>query len=116
MESRSTPWQGVTRSKGWSRPAHADHADLAALEAADRQAARERRRHGGPSRAAPPLAGRFVDGVEMLRDGTELHLASFCLADVELSLSGADHPAFTALKTEYADAGVATGPRHGAHH
>ena len=103
VESRSTPWQGVTRSKGWSRPAHADHADLAALEAADRQAARERRRHGGPSRAAPPLAGRFVDGVEILRDGTELHLASFCLADVELSLSGADHPAFTALKTEYAD-------------
>ena len=94
---------GKARSKGWSRPVHADHAELAALEAAERQAARERRRHGGPSRVAPPLDGRFVGGVEVLRDGTELHLASFCLADAELRLAGDDDPAFAALKVEYAD-------------
>ena len=91
------------RSKGWSRPVQADHAELAALEAAARQAARTRRRRGGPSRVAPPVDGRFVDGVEVLRDGTELHLASFDMADAELRLTGADDPAFAALKAEYAD-------------
>ncbi len=50
------------RAPGWSRPAQADHAELAALEAAERVVANERRRHGGPSRVAPPLAGRFVGG------------------------------------------------------
>jgi hypothetical protein len=88
---------------GWSRPAQADHAELAALEAAERQAARARRRHGGPTRTPPLVAGRFVDGVEVLRDGTELHLASFCLAETELRLVGEDDPAFATLKTEYAD-------------
>ena len=91
------------RSPGWSRPAQPDHAELAALEAAERQAARDRRRHGGPSRTAPPLDGRFAGGVEVLRDGTELYLASFGLADAELRLEGVDDPSFAALKTEYAD-------------
>jgi hypothetical protein len=108
------------RSKGWSRPAQADHAELAALEAAARTAARERRRHGGPCRLAPSLAGRFVGGMEVLRDGTELHLASFCMVDAELRLEGADDPAFAALKAEYADVlgGAPPGlpPRHGARH
>jgi hypothetical protein len=36
-------------------------------------------------------------------DGTELHLASFCLADAELCLEGADDPAFAALKVTYAN-------------
>ena len=93
----------ATPSPGWSRPTQADHAELAALEAAERQAARDRRRNGGPSRAAPPLAGRFAGGMEVLRDGTELHLASFCLADAELRLDGVDDPAFAALKAKYAD-------------
>ena len=53
-----------------------------------------------PSRG--PLR-RFVWGMEVLRDGTELHLASFGLADAELRLDGADDPAFLALKAEYAD-------------
>ena len=92
-----------TTSPGWSRPTQVDHAELAALEAAERQAARERRRRGGPSREAPPLAGRFAGGMEVLRDGTELHLASFCLADAELRLDGVDDPAFAALKAKYAD-------------
>jgi hypothetical protein len=74
-------------SKGWSRQVLADHAELAALEEADRQAARERRRHGGPSRVAPRLDGRFAEGVEVLSDGTELHLASFNVADAELRLA-----------------------------
>ena len=98
-----SPGPRGTRSKGWSRPVQADHAALAALEAAERQAARERRRHGGPSRAPPPLDGRFVGGVEVLRDGTELHLASFCMTDAELRLAGSDDPTFAALKVEYAD-------------
>ena len=101
---QSAPGPGTRGAwSGWSRPAQADHAELAALEAAERQAARERRRHGGPDRAAPPVAGRFVDGVDVLRDGTELHLASFCLADAELRLTGADDPAFAPLKAAYAD-------------
>ena len=41
--------------------------------------------------------------MEVLKDGTELHLASFCLADAELCLAGADDPAFAALKVKYAD-------------
>jgi hypothetical protein len=81
----------------------ADHAELAALEAAERSAARERRRHGGPSPAPPRLDHRFAGGLEVLRDGTELHLASFCLADVELRFAGDDDAAFAALKVGYAD-------------
>ncbi len=41
--------------------------------------------------------------MELLKDGTGLHLASFCLADAELRLEGADAPAFAALKIRYAD-------------
>ena len=41
--------------------------------------------------------------MEVLKDGTELHLASFCLADAELRLVGTDDPAFAALKVKYAD-------------
>ena len=89
------------RSTGWSRPLHADHADLAALESTQRQAARARRRPGLPPE--PHCAARFVDGVEVLQDGTELHLASFCLAEAEQRLGGTDDPAFAALKVKYAD-------------
>ena len=35
-----------------------------------------------------PCAGRFTDGVMVLKDCTELHVASFCLADAELRLAG----------------------------
>ena len=77
------------------------HAELAALEAAARQAASKRCRHSWPSRAAPHLPGRFINSVEVLRDGTELHLASFLLADAKLHLEGS--PAFSVLKAEYAD-------------
>ena len=90
-------------STGWSRPMQADHAELAAREAAERLAAHERRRHGRPDHPTPPLTARFVDGLEILRDGTELHLASFCLADAKLRLEGADNPAFASLTAEYAD-------------
>ena len=88
-------------SPGWSRPLHADHAELAATEAATAQAARARRRPGRPP--APRCVGRFADGMEVLKDGTELHLASFCLADAELRLAGCDDPGFAALKVRYAD-------------
>jgi hypothetical protein len=88
-------------SSGWSRPLYADHAELATVEAAAVQAARNRRRPGRPP--APHYVDRFADSVEVLKDGTELHLASFSLADAELRLEGADDVAFTALKAEYAD-------------
>jgi hypothetical protein len=39
--------------------------------------------------------------MEVLKDGTELHLASFCLADAELRLESTDDPAFAALKVKY---------------
>ena len=38
-----------------------------------------------------------------LRQKQVLHLASFCLADAELHLEGADDSAFAALKLRYAD-------------
>ncbi len=68
------------------------------------QAARARRHPGRPPEPQCGV-GRFADsdGVEVLKDGTELHLASFCLADAELRLVGADDPAFAALKVQYAD-------------
>ncbi len=94
----------VTQSTGWSRPAQADHAELAALEEAQRQAARARRHFRRPGRDPPPTPTcRFVDGLEVLRDGTELHLASFHPADAELRLAGVDDPAFAALTAKYAD-------------
>jgi hypothetical protein len=65
------------------------------------QAARARRRPGRPP--ATRCVGRFADGVEVLKDGMKLHLASCCLADAELRLEGADDPAFAALKVTYAD-------------
>jgi hypothetical protein len=73
------------RSPGWSLPVHADHAELLAVAAAALQAARARRRPG--RQPEPGYAGLFADGVEVLRDGTVLHLASFCLADAELHLA-----------------------------
>ena len=88
----------LRRSPGWSRPVHADHAALAALEAAQVQALR---RPGRPPE--PPHVERFADGVELLKDCTELHLVFFCLADAELQLQGTDDAAFAALKHEYAD-------------
>ena len=99
----------LRHSKGWSRPIHADHAELAAVEAATVRAARARRHPGCPPE--PRCIGRFADGVEVIKDGTELHLASFCLADAELRLAGADDPAFAALKVQYAD--VLGGAPHG---
>jgi len=99
--SAATTRTSPSRSSGWSRPLYADHAELAALEAAHRQATRARRRPGRPPE--PSTAGRFADGVEVLKDGTELHLASFCLEDSALHLAGADDPAFAAVKTKYAD-------------
>ena len=39
--------------------------------------------------------------MEVLKAGTELHLASFCLADAELLLEGADDPMFATLKAQY---------------
>ncbi len=52
---------------------------------------------------AQHLDGRFAEGIEALRDGTELHLASFHVADAELHLACDDDPDFAALKVEYAD-------------
>jgi hypothetical protein len=88
-------------STGWSRPLQADNAELAAVEAATAQAARARRHPGRPPE--PRCVGCFADGVEVLTDGTELHLASFCLADAELRLAGADDVSFAALKAKNAD-------------
>ena len=71
------PWSpGIADIRtGWSLPVHADHAELAAAEAAQLRAAHARRRPGRPPE--PCGVGRFADGVEVLKDGTALHLASF---------------------------------------
>ena len=49
----------------------------------------------GLSRVSP---ASLVGGVEVLRDGSVLHLASCFLAGTELRIEGADGPAFAALK------------------
>ena len=41
--------------------------------------------------------------MDVLKDGKELHPASFCLADTELRIEGADDPMFATLKAQYAD-------------
>ena len=64
---------------------------------------------GGSRSAAarePHCADRFVDGVEVLKDGTELHLATLCLAEAELRLTGTDDPAFAELKFKYVLSGA----------
>jgi hypothetical protein len=86
-------------STGWSRQLHAVHTELAAAEVATAQAARARRRPGRPP--VQRCISSFADGVEVLKDCTELHLASFCVADVELCLAGADDPAYSTLKVKY---------------
>ncbi len=112
---RPSPLPVPRRSTGWSRPVFAEHAELAAAEAAQLQAARARRR---PSRPAELRSvDHFATGMEVLKDGTELHLASFCLADAELHLNGADDPAFAALKARYSEPERGTGQgstRHAA--
>ena len=85
-------------STGWSWPLYADQAILTASEAAALQAARARR--GRWSRRAWDASRT---GWSALKDGTVLHLASFCLTDAELRLQGADDPAFAELKVRYAD-------------
>jgi hypothetical protein len=57
-----------------------------------------------------PDGGGSAAGAE-LKDGSELHFAYFCLADAELHLTGADDPAFAALKGRYSD--VLGGDPHG---
>jgi hypothetical protein len=69
---------------------------------------RARRRMG---KAPPPWVPRFVEGKELLDDGSVLHLATVRFADASLSLEGQDHPAFAALKAEFAD--VLRGPPPG---
>ena len=73
---------------------------LAALEAANCSTP-----PGRPPQDEPRNHGLFAqaDGMEVLTDGTEIHLASVCLADAELRLGGADDLAFSALKAQYAD-------------
>jgi hypothetical protein len=94
----TTPPAPVTprSSTGWSRPLHAE---LAAAEAATVQAARARDCPGWLPE--PRCVSRFADGLEVLKDGVELRLASFCLADAELRLAGADEQAaFATLKKQ----------------
>jgi hypothetical protein len=54
---------------------------------------------------SPTRTTRFVDGLEVLCDGSELHLVSFHPADVELPgrLAGADDRSFAAMTAKYAD-------------
>ena len=58
-------------STGWSRPLHADCAELSAVEAAALQAARARRRPPGPT------AGTGLRGVGRCADGVEVNSALF---------------------------------------
>jgi hypothetical protein len=96
------------RHGGMSRPLEPLGTEELAAVARQRQERRELRRFGSTPPAALP---RFLNGIELLNDGTELHLASLRLVDTSLTLSGADHPAFAALNDEFAD--VLGGPPPG---
>ena len=96
------------RHGGMSKPLEPLGTEELAAVARQRQERRELRRFGSTPPAALP---RFLNGIELLNDGTELHLASLRLVDTSLTLSGADHPAFAALKDEFAD--VLGGPPPG---
>ena len=85
----------ATSNSGWSKPLQADHAELAALEATARQRGRIRRGLGGDTPC-------FSEGVEVLKDGTELHLASLG-PDAALRLNGRDNPAFEPLQQKFKD-------------
>jgi hypothetical protein len=52
-----------------------------------------------------PACGRFADGLEVCRDGTKLHLASFCPAEAELhqAETETDGSAFVNLNVENTD-------------
>ena len=93
---------------GMSKPLEPLGAEVLAEEARQRLLRRMGRRRG---LAPPPVAPRFADGVEVLPDGTELHLASVRFPEDSLRLGGMDHPAFAALKEEFAD--VLAGPPPG---
>jgi len=96
------------RAGGMSKPLAPLGAAELAEEERHRLLRRARRRTG---LAPPPPLPRFVDGIAMLDDGTELHLASLRFADASLAFEGQDHPAFAALKAEFAD--VLGGPPPG---
>ena len=94
---------------GLSKPVEA----LGAAEVARLDAAAQTRRERWKRRRCglDPALGRFTTGTERLTDGTELHLASLRFVDTSLNLQGTDHPAFAALKSEFAD--VLGGPPPG---
>ena len=101
------PTSASTSNERESKVTLLGSATVARLGAAA-QTRRERLRH---RRCGPEPATRFVSGVERLCDGTELHLASLRLVDASIEMQGSDHPAFAALKAEYAD--VLAGPPRG---
>jgi hypothetical protein len=110
---RPRPCHHSARHSGLSKPVEPlGAAEVARLDAAA-QARRERwkRRRCG----LDPALSRFTTGTdstpERLTNGTELHLASLRFVDTSLKLQGADHPAFAALKSEFAD--VLGGPPPG---
>jgi hypothetical protein len=96
---------------GLSRPLEPlGAAEVARLDAAAHaRRARLRRRRCGPD---PPPA-RFASGVEYLADGTKLHLASLRIVDTSLELQGADHLAFSALRSEIRNTRTSWGPPPG---
>ena len=59
--------------------------------------------------AFPPRLLLFVDGTEILDDGTELHLASLRFVEASLALEGQDHPAFAESLGGHAMASRRTG-------
>ena len=96
------------RHSGMSKPL--DPLGTAELAEVDHQRQLRRARRRAGLAPAPPLP-RFLDGMELLTDGTELHLASLRFADASIALEGQDHPDFAALKAEFAD--VLAGPPPG---
>jgi hypothetical protein len=102
-------YEFIQNHSGLSQPVE----PLGAAEVAHLDAAAQARRERWKRRRCglDPALGRFTTGTERLTGGTELHLASLRFVDTSFNLQGADHPAFAALKSEFAD--VLGGPPPG---
>ena len=83
---RLPPTRTPRRSPGWSRPVHAD--TPSSPPSRQLNCCQSGARHRPGHRLNLTATGFFKLPMEVLTDGTELHLASFCLANAELRLAG----------------------------
>ena len=91
------------RAARWEGPTRSTPITPTLLPSKARNGGRPALGGGLASRRSPTVPTALSTAWRCSRTALELRLTSSCLADAELRLAGADYPAFTALKAEYAD-------------